>query len=167
MPTAMTHAGAVLAQAAAAGVLVTLSLAIQCGGMTALIRWGLVHFTRDARPLGPFRAATLIVRVTTLMIGLHLTQILAWAAFYEWNCFGAWGKSFYFSITSYSTVGYGDIVLPERCQSLGPIEAMTGVLMCGLSVSLLFAIVTRLVDREIRLVPELAEVRTRLSDTVR
>jgi hypothetical protein len=35
-------------------------------------------------------------------------------------------------------------------------EAITGVLMCGLSASFLFAIVTRLVERESQFVPALA-----------
>jgi hypothetical protein len=42
-------------------------------------------------------------------------------------------------------------------EKLGPVEAITGVLMCGLSASFLFAIVTRLVEhveREERLLPE-------------
>jgi hypothetical protein len=33
---------------------------------------------------------------------------------------------------------------------MGPLEGLTGVLMCGLSASLLFAIVTRLVERDQR-----------------
>ena len=37
---------------------------------------------------------------------------------------------------------------------MGPVESVTGVLMCGLSASFLFAIVTRLVEHED---PELAE----------
>lgn len=86
---------------------------------------------------------------TTLMIGLHVSQIMVWGAFYRWMCFPGWGFAFYFSIASYSTVGCGDLVLPTTWRSLGPCEAVTGVLMCGLSVSLLFAIVTRLVDRAV------------------
>jgi hypothetical protein len=54
----------------------------------------------------------------------------------------------YFSATSYSTVGYGDVTLPLKWRMLGPIESITGVLMCGISVSLLFAIATRLVGPE-------------------
>ncbi len=36
-------------------------------------------------------------------------------------------------------------------RSLGPVESIIGVLMCGLSASFLFAIVSRLVDRETKL----------------
>src|SRR5580704_3875469 len=57
-------------------------------------------------------------------------------------------SSLYFSASSYSTVGYGDVVLPRVWHLLGPVESITGVLMCGISVSCLFAVATRLVERE-------------------
>jgi hypothetical protein len=44
-------------------------------------------------------------------------------------------------------------------RDLGPIESMTGVLMCGLTVCFLFAVVTRLVDREAQGSPDMAEVK--------
>jgi voltage-gated potassium channel len=132
----------------AAAVLVALSLWIQCAGMATLINWGLAYLAHKQR-LSLVRSTVLIVRVTSLMIGLHLTQILVWAGFYRCMCLPGWGFAFYFSIASYSTLGAGDHVLPAMWRSLGPIEAVTGTLMCGLSVSLLFAVVTRLVDRAV------------------
>jgi hypothetical protein len=52
------------------------------------------------------------------------------------------------AVMGYTTVGYGDIILPSKWRMLGPIESMLGILMCGLSVSLLFAIATRLMGNE-------------------
>ncbi|HME09181.1 MAG TPA: potassium channel family protein [Bryobacteraceae bacterium] len=150
-----------LHQAGAAAVLVTLTLSLQCAGMAALINWGLAHFARETYRLGPVRSAVIIVRFTSVMIVLHLLQILLWAAFYRWNCFPSWESAFYFSTTSYSTVGYGDLVLPRMWRSLGPVESLTGVLMCGLSASFLFAIVTRLVEHEVRFSPRLGEAARR------
>ena len=92
-----------------------------------------------------------MVRLMTAFIVLHLFEILLWAAFYRWLCFPLWESAFYFSTSSYATVGYGDIVLPQLWRTLGPVESIIGVLMCGLSASFLFAIVSRLVDRETRL----------------
>jgi voltage-gated potassium channel len=97
------------------------------------------------------RSAVLLVRFTNLIICLHVSEILLWTCFYRWFCFPSWEVSFYFSTTSYSTVGYGDVLPPRMWRTLGPVESITGVLMCGLSVSLLFAIVTRLVERETQL----------------
>jgi TRAP-type C4-dicarboxylate transport system permease small subunit len=37
------------------------------------------------------------------------------------------------------------VVLPLEWRLLGPLEGIIGVLMCGMSASLLFAIVTRLI----------------------
>jgi len=144
-----------LSQASAAAILLTLTLLVQCGGMAALINWGIIHFARERHKLGPVRSAALIVRLTSVMIALHISQILLWTGFYRWNCFSSWGSAFYFSITSYTTVGYGDLILPLQWRSLGPVESLTGVLMCGLSASFLFAVVTRLVDREVHHPPEL------------
>ena len=65
--------------------------------------------------------------------------------------FPLWESAFYFSAASYATVGYGDVVLPWMWRTLGPVESIIGVLMCGLSASFLFAIVSRLIDRETKL----------------
>jgi voltage-gated potassium channel len=100
--------------------------------------------------LGAIRSAILVMRLMTAFIGLHLLEILLWAGFYRWLCFRSWESAFYFSAASYATVGYGDVVLPWTWRTLGPVESIIGVLMCGLSASFLFAVVSRLVDREAR-----------------
>jgi hypothetical protein len=89
----------------------------------------------------------LIMRLMTAFIGLHVLEILLWAGFYRWFCFRLWKPAFYFSAASYATVGCGDLVLPWMWRTLGPVESIIGVLMCGLSASFLFAIVSRLVER--------------------
>jgi len=98
-----------------------------------------------------------MLRLMTAFIVLHILEILLWAAFYRSLCFPLWESAFYFSTSSYATVGYGDVVLPQMWRNLGPVESIIGVLMCGLSASFLFAIVSRLVDRETRLSREPAK----------
>jgi hypothetical protein len=137
-------------QASAAAILVWLTLLLQSAGMATLIHWIRVRQPRGTYPLGILRSGVLVVRFTSVIFVLHLLQILLWAGFYRWNCFPSWEAAFYFSAASYSTVGYGDLVLPGVWRSLGPLESVTGVLMCGLSAALLFAIVLRLVERESR-----------------
>jgi voltage-gated potassium channel len=113
-----------------------------------LITWARRAVAGDIHKLGPFRSAALVVRVTTRVIALHGLQVLVWAGCYRWLCLPSWDSALYFSATSYTTVGYGDIILPSKWRMLGPIEGILGILMCGLSVSLLFAIATRLVGNE-------------------
>ena len=138
-------------QAGAAALLVALTLCLQCAGMAALIAWARTSLKPEVHRLGPFRSALLMVRFITAFIVLHIFEILLWAGFYRWLCFSFWESAFYFSAASYATVGYGDVVLPQMWRTLGPVESIIGVLMCGLSASFLFAIVTRLVDRETKL----------------
>jgi voltage-gated potassium channel len=145
-------------QASAAVVLIILTLVLQSAGMAALIDWGRIRFARGMHRLGPWRSALLMVRFTGVIIGLHMLQILLWAGFYRWCCFPSWEAALYFSAASYSTVGSGDLLLPVTWRTLGAVESVTAVLMCGLSAAFLFAIVTRLVELESRFSPELARL---------
>ena len=135
-------------QSIAAAVLVTLTLWLQCAGMAVLIHWVKTWIGRGARVATPWHSAILMIRFTVLIIILHLSQIVLWSGLYRWRCLPSWEASFYFSASAFSTVGYGEVVLPEAWRTLGPIESVVGVLMCGMSVSGLFAILTRLLAAE-------------------
>jgi voltage-gated potassium channel len=135
-------------QAGAAVFLVTLTLSMQCAGIAVLISWARASIERGIARLSSLHAAVLMIRFSTLVIVLHFLQILVWSVFYRWYCLPSWESSFYFSATSYSTVGYGDVVLPGIYRLMGPVESVTGVLMCGISVSGLVALAARLVERE-------------------
>lgn len=116
-------------QAGAAVVLVTLTLGLQCAGMTVLIEWARDSIERGVRQFSSWRSSVLMIRFTTALIVLHFLEIVLWAGFYRWRCLPTWESSFYFSATSYSTVGYGDLVLPHIWRLLGPVESVAGVLV--------------------------------------
>jgi voltage-gated potassium channel len=136
----------VVHQLAAAAVLLTLTLLLQAAGVTAMIEWLRRVVAQNAK-FGLVRSAALVVQTASAIICLHGLIILLWAGFYRLRCFPTWEIAFYFSASSYVTVGYGDVVLPLSWRLLGPLESMTGVLMCGISIGVLIALVTRLVDR--------------------
>jgi voltage-gated potassium channel len=138
----------VVRQVGAAVILVTATLVIHSVGMAALIHFVRARIEQGIKGLSPLLSSILMVRFTTAMIVLQVLEILLWAGFYRWHCFPSWEPSIYFSATSYSTVGYGDVVLPKVWRMLGPVESIAGILMSGLSVSLLFVIATRLVESE-------------------
>jgi voltage-gated potassium channel len=129
-------------------ILVTLTIIFQSAGMAALIQWLKAQFPNGIHRLGPFRSFILVVRFTSLLVCLHMLEILLWASFYRWKCFPSWEAAFYFSAADYATVGAGDLFLKQMWRAMGPLESVTGVLMCGLSASFLFAIVNRLIQLE-------------------
>ena len=136
-------------QIAVAVLLVLLTLCMQCGGVAALIHWLRTVAAKDIRNISIPKATALVMQTTIAVVVLQGLVILLWAGFYRCLCFSSWNSAFYFSGTSYSTVGYGDLVLPAKWRLLGPLESMMGVLMCGISVSLLFALINRLVESKV------------------
>lgn len=127
----------------AAWCLLALTVTIHAAGLAAVLR----HFVGSSLPLDMrfWPVTWLLVRIAWLLILLHLAEIAVWALFYWWqHCLPDLESSFYFSGVTYTTVGYGDLVLPKEWRLLGPVEGMTGILMCGLSTGLFFAIVSKI-----------------------
>jgi hypothetical protein len=134
-----------LQQSGAAVLLVLITLTIQCGGAAALIIW-IRNIPRETQKVRVFHCAALVMQTTVAVLMLHGIVILLWAGCYRWLCLPSWESGFYFSASSYATVGYGDVILPSKWRLLGPLESMVGMLMAGVSIGLLFAAVTHLVD---------------------
>ena len=92
--------------------------------------------------IGLFSGAFLLISIFSFLITLHVGEAAIWAVFYaRAELFKDFETSLYFSLKSYSTVGYGDVLLPQNWRLLGTIEGISGVLLCGLSAAFLFAIV--------------------------
>ncbi len=127
-------------------LLVLLSLCLECVGAAALITWLRGVPKRDPRDVRLVHSAALVMQTAVAVILLHGLVILLWAGFYRSLCFPTCESAFYFSASTYATVGSGDVALPSKWRLLGPLESMVGMLMAGLSVGLLFAAVTHLVD---------------------
>lgn len=87
-------------------------------------------------------SAILLNLIFAVLIVLHLTEVGIWAGFYHLRgLFADFETAFYFSLGTYSTIGYGDVVLPQRWRILGGVEGISGVLLCGLSAAFIFAVV--------------------------
>jgi len=86
----------------------------------------------------------LLIRIAWLLIVFHVFEIVIWGLFFWWQkCLPDAASSFYFSGVTYATIGYGDVVLPKGWWLFGPAEGLTGILMCGLSTALFFAVVSK------------------------
>jgi hypothetical protein len=93
----------------------------------------------------PWAAEIQIIRVVAVLLFLHLVEACIWAAFYFLSGLLPEAETaIYFSITSYTTVGYGDVVLPPHWRLVGPIESAVGILMFGWSTAIIVAAVTRI-----------------------
>jgi hypothetical protein len=128
--------------------LMALCVVIHAGGVTSALRWMQRH-PHSARQF--WRWNWFFVCVAGWMVLLHLCEISVWAFFYSWkDAIPDLQSAFYFSAVTYTTTGYGDLVLPEDWRLVGGVEALTGILMCGWSTGFFFTVVNRLYDAQTR-----------------
>jgi len=74
-----------------------------------------------------------------LVIG-NMSQIAIWAlVFILLGEFQSFDSAFYHSAVNFATLGYGDFVMSEEHKLLGPLEALNGVLMIGVSTAVLMS----------------------------
>lgn len=133
-----------IVQIAVALALTTVTVLIHALGTIAAIRrlTRVIHTKQRLDWLG--LGAPLAFLVSSLLT-LAVVEVLVWAAVYRWaGHLPDFETAVYFSFTSYTTVGYGDVVLPLGGRLLGPIEGAVGVLMFGWSTSVLVAAISRI-----------------------
>jgi len=129
-----------------AWALMGVCVVIHAGGITHVMRW-LRHHVLPAPLFWPW--TWLFIRVAGWIIAMHLVEVIVWAMAYA--TIGAMPDTltaFYFSIVTYTTTGYGDLVLPQQWRVLGGIEALTGILMCGWSTGFFFAVLSRMFESD-------------------
>ena len=128
-------------------VIACLLVAATVGVHAAGLAW-LLTLLRKPRALPPahlWPITWLLIRITWVALLIHAAEITVWGLFYFCaSCLPTFSSAVYFSGVTYATVGYGDLLLPQSWRMLAPIEGLTGILMCGLSAGLFFAVVNRL-----------------------
>ena len=122
--------------------LVVVTVVIHAVGFDLLLRVVMRFHTLDKS--GFWFVTPTVIGLTLWLILIHTAEISIWGQFY----FRSGGmpdaeSGFYFSAATYTTVGDGDVNLPLQWRNLGPIEALTGILMTGLSAGLFFGFVLR------------------------
>ena len=122
--------------------LMALCVVIHATGVTSALQW-LRAPALAARTFWP--RTWLFIRLAGWMVFLHLIEITAWALLYmRKDAMPDLPSALYFSAVTYTTTGYGDLVLPQEWRLVGAIEALTGILMCGWSTGFFFAVVGRI-----------------------
>ena len=133
-------------------ILVSLCAVIHILGLALLAEWLIRHPLRLAEHFHIGRYMWLLIKIFAVIIFLHLIEAFIWAIFYHrFELLGNFETAWYFSLGSYTTIGYGDVVLPPRWRMLGGLEGLNGVLLCGLSTAFLFFIVNRMFEFRVQL----------------
>ena len=86
-----------------------------------------------------------VMVVTALVLKFtHTLEIFVWSLAYWLVGAAPEGTDlFYFAFVNYTTLGYGEILPVKAWQLLGPMAAMTGILMFGWSTAVLFDVLIK------------------------
>ena len=140
--------------------IVAICVVIHTGGIAIFAQFLSARFPPE-QLVALKRQVLVLIIVFAMVITLHLVETGIWASFYFWNNhFQDYETALYFSLGTYSTIGYGDVVLPQRWRLLGGIEGISGVLLCGLSGAFIFAVVNVLYQARLQQRSSRKEART-------
>lgn len=136
-------------------LLIAFAIVAVCGvihvGVIVMFAQFLLRKFSPVEKLNLRRQAFVLVLVFGVVILLSLAEAGIWATlYYLRGLFENFETALYFSLGTYSTIGYGDVVLPQRWRLLGGIEGISGVLLCGLSSAFVFAVMNALFQSRIQ-----------------
>lgn len=130
---------------ALATLMVGLTVTIHFGGLLGLLWFlrGAAHrFRAHERPASQGAA---ILFVVLGLVGIHTVEVWLYAlAYLEVGALHEFETALYFSTTSFTTLGYGDVVLDHRWRLLGAIEGANGLLLFGWSTAFLISLTGRM-----------------------
>lgn len=127
--------------------LTALTIAIHAIGISLMMKFMIRKYTGHNGLWRPHERNTVFVMTATTLLSLHLLESLFWAGNYlllhDIEHITNVESAVYFSLVTFTTLGYGDITLSPGLRLLSGIEAMNGIFLFGWSTAMFFAIVQR------------------------
>lgn len=129
-------------------VLVAITVVIHAFGTHYWMRYMHYRFARPDGNFKPHKVLRAIISTAVILLMLHVVEVIVWAVAYRWlnpiSSLDTFEKAMYFSVVTFTTLGYGDVTLPEHeWRMLSGIEALNGILLVGWTTAFLFAVVQR------------------------
>ncbi len=89
--------------------------------------------------------AILLIVVVLGLVLIHAIEIWAYALLYlVLGALPDFATALYYSTTSFTTVGFGDVILPLNWRLIGAIEAANGFILFGWSIAFLMSLTGKL-----------------------
>lgn len=131
-------------------VVLSVCALIHVGLLAAMIEV-LAHIGRWVKNRSRMIRTTVVVGAAFVMIvSSHTIQVWLWAAVLLYiDAFNYLYDALYFSLVTYTTVGYGDVVLPVEFRVFGAFGGVTGILCFGISTAFLVSLINKLLPKSL------------------
>ena len=124
-----------------AAFLIVVTVVIHAGAMMLALR-GLRNQVGGWRQRLRQRYFYRVGGIILLMFLASLIEVLVWAgAYLALDAIQGLERAFYFSMVTFTTLGYGDVLLEERWRLLASFEAANGIIMFGWTTAIVMAVV--------------------------
>ncbi|MEM6411386.1 MAG: potassium channel family protein [Pseudomonadota bacterium] len=91
-----------------------------------------------------------ILFIVLMLFVLHSAEVWVYACAYQiLGEFSSFEDALYFSATTFSTVGYGDLIISSEWRLLAALESMNGFLLIGWSTAFLVSVTAKVRSFEI------------------
>lgn len=126
------------------GVLILIVIIFVHGmGMRLVNRRFTAAWARVTAATPHWRADSLLAIAIGSLAVVHLIETFLWAVpLYLMGIIPAMRDCYYYVLESYTTLGEGNVVLPDQWRLIGPIIAMSGLFTFGWTASVLVSIMT-------------------------
>ncbi len=128
--------------------MMTLCLVIQ----VVVAYWSVRHYVHHLMATPPEATLRLFSGVRPLLVAMvimmlgNFLQIGLWGGlFHLLGEFSEFQDAVYHSTVNFTSLGYGDIVMTKAWRLLGPLEALNGVLMLGMTAAALMVILQHMI----------------------
>jgi len=130
-------------------VLICVTVIIHAIFLDVLISW-IDRSSNGARLF--FKSHWKVPLLVSAVLGVfvaHIIQIWLWAMFYLLaGAIDTLEASLYFSTSTFTTVGFGDIVLDKQWRLVSAFQSANGFILFGWSTAFIFEIMSRLYERD-------------------
>lgn len=132
---------------------IVILITVAIGGLGFWLAEGLVTRTGRwvIRPPHALRLAVVLMCAVIMVLAIMTASVWVWAlTFLAVGVFDTLEPSVYFSIVAFTTLGFGDVLLPQGWRILGGMTAANGLMNMGLYTAMLVEILRRVRSEQVQ-----------------
>ena len=133
--------------------IIGLTVVIQAQGTNYWLQKFITVQKRLSRETFKKRTVRILIGTSFFLIILHLIQASLWAFLYLLlpgiSEFQSFEKAVYFSLVTFTTLGYGEITIDSTNRILAGLEAINGIMLIGWSTAFMFFVYQEILRKDV------------------